>query len=45
MDWRLKKEKVSDGLRQKPSDGLDAKLGVGRPWEFGTQRGGMATAV
>ena len=28
-----------DGLRQKPSDGLEAMLGVGRPWEFGTWRG------
>ena len=34
-----------DGLGQKPSDGLEAKLGVGRPWELGTRRDGSATAV
>ncbi|WVZ64078.1 hypothetical protein U9M48_013647 [Paspalum notatum var. saurae] len=51
MDWRpfdgleVTNEKVSDGLRQNPSNGLEAKLGVGRPWEFGTRRGGIATAV
>ena len=34
-----------DGLRQKSSNGLEAMLDVGRPWLFGTRRGGSATAV
>ncbi|WVZ84054.1 hypothetical protein U9M48_031130 [Paspalum notatum var. saurae] len=34
-----------DGLRQKPSNGPEAMLGVSRPWELGTRRGGSATVV
>ena len=34
-----------DGLEEKPSEGLEAMLGIGRPWEFRTRRGGSATAV
>ena len=34
-----------DGLRQKPSNGAEAMLGVGRSWELGTRRGGSATVV
>ena len=51
MDWRpsdgleVEDEEDPDGLGQKPSNGPEAMLGVGRPWEFGTRRGGSATAV
>ncbi|WVZ81207.1 hypothetical protein U9M48_028617 [Paspalum notatum var. saurae] len=34
-----------DGLRQKPSNGQEATLGIGRPWKLGTRRGGSATVV
>jgi hypothetical protein len=42
MDWR-----PSDGLEEDGDEDLrwtGGKLGVGRPWEFGTRRGGSATA-
>ena len=34
-----------NGLRHKSSDGLEAKLDVGRPWKLGTWRGGSAMVV
>ena len=44
MDWRpsdgleVDDDEDLDGLRQKPSNGPEAMLGVGRPWELGTRR-------
>ena len=42
MDWRPSDglevdDEDLDGLRQKPSNGSEAKLGIGRPWKLGTQ--------
>ena len=34
-----------DEQRQKPSNGLEAMLGVGRPWKLGTRRGGSVMVV
>jgi len=51
MDWRpsdgleVEDDEDLDGLRQKPSNGSEASLGVGRSWELGTRRGGSAMAV
>ena len=51
MDWRpsdgleVEDDEDLDGLRQKPSNGPEASLGVGRPWELGTRRSGLAAAV
>ena len=51
MDWRpsdgleVEDDEDLDGLRQKPSNGPEAMLGVGRPWELGTRRGGSVTVV
>ena len=50
MDWRPSDglevdDEDPDGLGQKSSDGLEAKLDVGQPWKLGTRRGGVATAV
>ena len=51
MDWRpsdgmeVEDDEDLDGLRQKSSDGLEAMLGVGRPWKLDTRRGGLATVV
>ena len=50
MDWRPSDglevdDEDLDGLRQKPSNGPEAMLGVSRPWELGTRRGDSATVV
>jgi len=34
-----------DRLRQKPSNGPEAMLGISRPWKLGTRRGGSATVI
>ena len=49
MDWRpsdgleVEDDEDLDGLRQKPSNGLEESLGVGRPWMFGTWWCGKTT--
>ena len=50
MDWRPSNglevdDEDPDGLGQKSSDVMVAKLGVSRPWELGTRRDGSAMAV
>ncbi|WVZ64518.1 LOW QUALITY PROTEIN: hypothetical protein U9M48_014020 [Paspalum notatum var. saurae] len=50
MDWRPSDgleidDEDLDGLRQKASNGPEAMLGAGRPWELGTRRDGSAMAV
>ncbi|WVZ70984.1 hypothetical protein U9M48_019611 [Paspalum notatum var. saurae] len=50
MDWRPSDglevdDEDLDGLRQKPSNGPEAMLRVGQPWELGTRRDGLATVV